>query len=127
MTRASIDTWPQDRVLEELDYIAKTIRSSWEMVDYTFQITGVTRAFTHQFVRTRTGSYAQQSQRSVDMSTGIEVLMPESVLAAGKEPAWSRVVNGGSADRRLPGYAPDQHQDEHHCEVQPAHDGGPLR
>jgi flavin-dependent thymidylate synthase len=93
MTRASIDTWPRERVKEELDYITKTIRSSWEFIDYTFQISGVTRAFTHQFVRTRTGSYAQQSQRSVDMSTGIEVVMPESVLAAGKEPSWSRVVN----------------------------------
>jgi thymidylate synthase ThyX len=105
-----------------LDYISKTIRSSWEFVDYTFQITGVTRAFTHQFVRTRTGSYAQQSQRSVDMSSGIEVRMPNSVLAAGKEPSWTRVVNtieqlvrrasrGGCADRRLPGYAPDEYHD----------------
>jgi flavin-dependent thymidylate synthase len=53
---------------EELRYIANTIRTSWEFVDYTFQIDGVTRAFTHQFVRTRTGSYAQQTQRTIDMS-----------------------------------------------------------
>jgi len=65
--------------LEKLKYIANTIRSSWEFVDYTFQIVGVTRAFTHQFVRTRTGSYAQQSQRSVDMS-GFTDVKPVSVL-----------------------------------------------
>src|SRR5271170_1123671 len=57
----------EETLLEELDYIAKTIRSSWEFCSFTFQIEDVTRAFTHQLVRTRTGSYAQQSQRSVNM------------------------------------------------------------
>lgn len=52
----------------ELDAISKTIRSSWEFIGYTFEIIGVTRAFTHQFVRTRTASYAQQAQRVVNMT-----------------------------------------------------------
>ncbi len=69
---------PYADVLEKLDYISKTIRSSWEMVDFIFGIEGVTRAFTHQFVRTRTGSYAQQSQRSVDMS-GFTAEEPASI------------------------------------------------
>jgi len=69
----------QDEVKEKLDYIANTIRSSWEFVDYTFQINGVTRAFTHQFVRTRTGSYAQESQRTVDKSVGFDVEEPETI------------------------------------------------
>jgi len=64
--------------LRELDYIAKTIRSSWEFIDYTFEIVDVTRAFTHQFVRTRTGSYAQQSQRSTNME-GFGVYVPKTV------------------------------------------------
>ena len=51
---------------EELQYIANTIRSSWEFVDYVFLIRNVSRAFTHQFVRTRTASFAQQSLRVVD-------------------------------------------------------------
>lgn len=51
----------------ELEYMANTIPSSWEFCSYTFMIEGVTRAFTHQFVRTRTGSYAQQSMRVTDM------------------------------------------------------------
>jgi flavin-dependent thymidylate synthase len=51
----------------ELDYMANTIPSSWEFIDYTFLINGVSRAFTHQFVRTRTGSYAQQTMRVLDV------------------------------------------------------------
>lgn len=53
---------------QELDYIAKTIPNAWEFVDYTFLIEGVSRAFTHQFVRTRTGSYAQQAMRVTKMT-----------------------------------------------------------
>lgn len=63
-----IASWSQDRVYDELAYMAKTIPSSWEFVSYTFLIEGVSRAFTHQFVRTRTGSYAQQSMRVVNMA-----------------------------------------------------------
>lgn len=51
-----------------LDYMLGTNPGSWEFITYTFHISGVTRAFTHQFVRTRSGSFAQQSQRTVDMS-----------------------------------------------------------
>jgi flavin-dependent thymidylate synthase len=62
----------------QLDYIAGTLRSSWEFIDFQFQINGVTRAFTHQFVRTRTASYAQQAQRVVDL-TDVGVSMPDTV------------------------------------------------
>lgn len=58
-----IAAWPWEKVEEELAYMANTIPSSWEFVNYTFLINDVTRAFTHQFVRTRTGSYAQQTMR----------------------------------------------------------------
>ena len=54
-----------EEILAGLAYMANTIPSSWEFVDYTFLIEGVSRAFTHQFVRTRHGSYAQQSLRVV--------------------------------------------------------------
>jgi len=54
----------------ELEYMANTIPSSWEMCDYTFMVEGVTRAFTHQFVRTRTASFAQQTMRVLDVSEG---------------------------------------------------------
>jgi flavin-dependent thymidylate synthase len=52
---------------DELEYMANTIPSSWEFVHYTFLINGVTRGFTHQFVRTRTGSYAQQTMRVLNV------------------------------------------------------------
>jgi len=54
--------------IDEAEYIANTIRSSWEFLDYTFLIEGVSRAFTHQFVRNRQGSYAQQTMRMLDVS-----------------------------------------------------------
>lgn len=71
-------TWSDAQRQEHLAYMKDTIKSSWEFVDYLFQIEGVTRAFTHQLVRTRTGSYAQESQRTVDVS-GHEVAKPMSV------------------------------------------------
>lgn len=59
--------WPPGRKAEELAYMANTIPSSWEFVDYVFLVEGVSRAYTHQQVRTRTGSYAQQTMRVLDM------------------------------------------------------------
>ena len=67
-TIESIRAWPMEKKLEHLGYMRDTIKSSWEFIDYTFQIQDVTRAFTHQFVRTRTGTYAQEAQRVVDLS-----------------------------------------------------------
>jgi flavin-dependent thymidylate synthase len=75
-TRVTLGKDTRDKVVNmtdkekehELAYIAKTVPSSWEFVTYTFEILGVTRAFTHQLVRTRTGSYAQQAMRVNKMS-----------------------------------------------------------
>jgi flavin-dependent thymidylate synthase len=72
-----IKSWSPERKLAELAYMANTIPSSWEFVDYTFAITGVSRAFTHQFVRNRHGSYAQQSLRVVSVEEGYDFLMPQ--------------------------------------------------
>jgi len=66
-----IMNWPREKKMEELKYMSTTIPSSWEFVDLIFCIEGVSRAFTHQLVRTRTASYAQQAMRIVDM-TGFE-------------------------------------------------------
>lgn len=51
----------------ELEYIANTIPASHEFVHYTFLIEGVTRAFTHQLVRSRQFSYAQQTMRVLNV------------------------------------------------------------
>ena len=65
--------WPEDKKLEHLAYMKDTIQSSWEFVDYVFEISGVSRAFTHQLVRTRTASFAQESQRTVDVRNAIVI------------------------------------------------------
>lgn len=56
-----------EEIQKELDYMVNTIKSSWEFVDFTFLIEGVSRGFTHQFVRNRLGSYAQQTMRILDV------------------------------------------------------------
>jgi flavin-dependent thymidylate synthase len=66
-----IKAWPREKKMAELKYMSTTIPSSWEFCDITFVIEGVSRAFTHQLVRTRTASYAQQAMRIVNM-TGFE-------------------------------------------------------
>jgi len=90
-TRLKFDSdpgsWPEDQKREHLAYMLDTIKSSWEFVDYTFKIEGVTRAFTHQLVRTRTGAYAQESQRTVDASEN-GVLRPDTVT-----PVWNEATN----------------------------------
>jgi len=63
-----IRSWPQDKKLAELEYMANTIPSSWEFVDYVFLVEGVSRAYTHQQVRTRAASYAQQTMRVLNMN-----------------------------------------------------------
>lgn len=70
--------WSQEEKEQHIAYMRDTIASSWEFVNYTFRITGVTRAFTHQLVRTRTGSYAQESQRTIDASLN-NVVKPDRI------------------------------------------------
>lgn len=68
--------WNEAKRKEHLEYMRDTIKSSWEFVDYVFKIEGVTRAFTHQLVRTRTGSYAQEAMRVID-ARDHEVVAPD--------------------------------------------------
>lgn len=82
-TRTKIHQMSESKKLAELEYMANTIPSSWEFVNYTFEIQGVTRAFTHQFVRTRTGSYAQQTMRMLEMEK-FKYLTPETIVEGDK-------------------------------------------
>jgi flavin-dependent thymidylate synthase len=84
-------TWSAEKRQEHLDYMRDTIKSSWEFVDLTFQIDGVTRAFTHQLVRTRTGSYAQQAMRVVD-ARNQDVEEPPSIV---RNPDWHQLWKQG--------------------------------
>ena len=65
-TLSEILGWPHEQKLDHLDYMMNTIKSSFEFVDYIFDIRNVSRAFTHQLVRTRTASYQQEAMRVVD-------------------------------------------------------------
>lgn len=67
-TLEEILNWDHEKKLEHLAYMMDTIKTSFEFVDYVIDIKGVSRAFTHQLVRTRTASFQQQSQRTVDAS-----------------------------------------------------------
>jgi len=83
---SEISSWDEGKKLEQLQYIAATIPASWEFVDFTFLITNVTRAFTHQFVRTRTLSFAQQTMQVLrvegwDYHTGPSIKMDSSGAA----------------------------------------------
>lgn len=61
------DTTYNDKI-KQLKEMADTNPGSWEFIDFSFLIEGVTRAFTHQLVRARTASYAQQTLRVLDVS-----------------------------------------------------------
>lgn len=65
-TRKCVEQMTLEEKMKEVEYMANTIPSSWEFIDYVFEIKDVTRAFTHQFVRTRNGSYAQQTMRLLE-------------------------------------------------------------
>lgn len=54
--------------------------SPLEHVSFTFEISGVSRALTHQLVRHRTGKYSQQSQRYVKLGQ-FEYVIPPSIQA----------------------------------------------
>lgn len=82
-TRLKISEMSEEEKLAELEYMANTIPSSWEFINYTFEIQGVTRAFTHQFVRTRTGSYAQQTMRMLEMEK-FNYLTPKTIFEGDK-------------------------------------------
>jgi len=66
VTLKDICLWPEGKKLAELEYMKHTIQTSFEFVDYVFKISNVSRAFTHQLVRTRDASYQQEAMRVVD-------------------------------------------------------------
>jgi hypothetical protein len=81
-----IMAWDEEKKLEELRYMAATVPSSWEFCDFMFLISGVTRAFTHQFVRTRTLSFAQQAMQilRVDQGDGWDYGVGETIKMNGQ-------------------------------------------
>jgi thymidylate synthase (FAD) len=92
-----------EELWKQLDYMAETIRSSWEFIDLTFLVENVSRAVAQQITRTRTGSYAMQSQRVTDMSdvtftkrhsAGFQSFLFEDAMHEAIK-NYTRAVNGG--------------------------------
>lgn len=71
---------PESEIMAELEYMAGTIPSSWEFGDLVFLISKVSRATAQQITRTRTASFAMQSQRVTDMSSVTWDERPESPI-----------------------------------------------
>lgn len=91
----TIFQWSEERKTEELKYIANTIKSSWEFVDYTFLIEGVSRAMANQLVRTRQASYAQQTLRMLSKEDGYEYVPTSKNVAS---PAAMAIIERHTAD-----------------------------
>ena len=68
-------------------FLTKVIKmghtSVLEHAVFTFEITGVSRVFTHQFVRHRIASYLQKSFRRTKIK---RLILPKSVLDAAEDP-----------------------------------------
>lgn len=107
---------PEQRAAE-LQYMANTIPSSWEFVDYTFLVECVSRAYTHQQVRTRAASYAQQTMRVLDMgefdyiytdrnkaSSEAMVILDEAL--SGIKAAYRQLIAAGQAPEDARGILP---------------------
>lgn len=58
----------QAELYDHFEYMLDTIRSPFEFVDYIFHIEGVSKNFTHQLVRTRTGAYQQETSRALEIN-----------------------------------------------------------
>jgi flavin-dependent thymidylate synthase len=80
----SPENMTQEELYDHFAYMLDTIRSPFEFVDYVFEITGVSKNFTHQLVRTRTGAYQQESSRAVEVE---HVVRPKAFEYPENQPA----------------------------------------
>lgn len=105
------DMWPKllagdisrDKQAEFVDSVTESGHvSPIEHVSFTFAVSGVSRALTHQLVRHRIASYSQQSQRYVDGSD-FEHILPPAIAenAAAKERFLACMAEIGDAYRDI--------------------------
>lgn len=89
---SDVMSMPEEVKEQEIRYIFSTIGSSWEFISYTFYITNVTRAFTHQLVRHRVGvAFAQQAQR-VGTQEDFGYMTPPDIIDIGATIIYSRTM-----------------------------------
>lgn len=94
----SLSDVTDDERREHWQRVTKTrLKAPFEFVKFHFMIEGVTRAFTHQMVRQRTATYAQESLRFavVEDSFSSRVALPPSLAGT---TAWDRNITEGSYD-----------------------------
>jgi len=92
IVRDANDITKEEAIRQFEDTSRTTLQAAFEFVELHFLIEGVTRAFTHQLVRQRTGVYVQESMRfAVKHNAAFEVAMPPSIARL-KEDAPARVV-----------------------------------
>lgn len=77
---------------EHFQYMLDTIKSPFEFVDYIFHVEGVSKNFTHQLVRTRTGAYQQETSRALEINVH-DTITPDAFKFDGDEhevngPEW---------------------------------------
>lgn len=113
-----IQAMTHEEKMSELEYMANTIPSSWEFVDYVFLVEGVSRAYTHQQVRTRAASYAQQSMRVLDMQGGYDYVATQANTSSPKamgilrehreitQRAYKALIDAGQAPEDARGILP---------------------
>jgi thymidylate synthase (FAD) len=85
------ETWEEiDRKMPSggwAKFLRKVIKmghtSVLEHAVFTFEITGVSRVFTHQFVRHRIASYLQKSFRRTKIK---QIILPKTILEAAEDP-----------------------------------------
>lgn len=68
----------EEERMDHWRYMLDTIRSPFEFVDYIFELDGVSKNMTHQFVRTRTGAYQQETSRALEVDIYGSTVMPSS-------------------------------------------------
>lgn len=86
-----IASWPEEKKVAEIEYMSRTIASSWEFLDVTFLVSGISRACAQQMTRTRNASFAMQSQRVADVSE-MEIYCPERIQADSTKHAKYKVA-----------------------------------
>ena len=64
-----------------------------EHASATFEVSGISRACSHQLVRHRLASYSQESQRYVDMSNPELVIPPDIASNPGALVVWERLMD----------------------------------
>lgn len=76
------DSEPSPRLVKQC--IASNHLSPIEHINFTFEVSGASRALTHQLVRHRIASYSQQSQRYVSMED-VDFIYPYSMKGIERE------------------------------------------